>query len=86
MTYTQQEMIIKDATSKAGASFAMYKDYVLVYGKNFAYGKHVEDRKVLGILTNYGRSGQFEMDYDIIYEHCRPVTKEEVEQYLVKEN
>lgn len=46
----------------------------------------VEDQKVLGILTNYGRSGQFEMDYDIIYEHCRPATREEVEQYLVKEN
>lgn len=52
MTYTPQEMIIKDTTSKAGASFAMYKDYVLIYGKNFAYGKHVEDmNKYLGLRS-----------------------------------
>lgn len=56
-------------------------------GKLCWFWGNVEEQKEVGILTtHYGCSGHFELNYDILYEHCRPLTREEVEQYLVKEN
>lgn len=47
-----------------------------------------EDDKLIGFLSDYCPKNEspFWRDKGFTWENCRPLTREEVEQYLVKEN
>lgn len=50
MTYTPQELIIKTTCDRAGLSFCLYRDYIIVWGKGKVYSRQVEDmNSFLGI-------------------------------------
>lgn len=57
-------------------------------GKLCWFWGNVEARKHLGVLTSYfEHPDQFEMNHEIIYEHCCLATREEIEQYIaIKDN
>lgn len=43
ITYTPQEMIVKEQLAKTGASFCMCRDYILIWRHDYVYGRHVDD-------------------------------------------
>lgn len=42
-TYTPQEMIVKDKCTKAGLSFCMNRDFILIWGNGKVFAKHIDD-------------------------------------------
>lgn len=43
ITYTPQEMIIKSAVLPLGASVCMSRDYILIWRRDYTFGRHVDD-------------------------------------------
>lgn len=41
--YTPQELIVKEQLKNTGASFCMFRNYILIWHKDYVFSRHIPD-------------------------------------------